>query len=54
MEKTLYIRDNAGKIRYWTCRPEPDGLEIEHGVLGGTPQFQYEAIEFGKGGRNVS
>ena len=52
MEKTLYIRDNAGKIRYWTCRPEPDGLEIEHGVLGGTPQFQYEAIEFGKGGRD--
>lgn len=52
MERTLYIRDNAGKIRYWTCRPEPDGLEIEHGVLGGTPQFQYEAIEFGKGGRD--
>lgn len=52
MEKTLYIRDNAGKVRYWTCRPEPDGLEIEHGVLGGTPQFQYEAIEFGKGGRD--
>ena len=52
MEKTLYIRDNSGKIRYWTCRPEPDGLEIEHGVLGGTPQFQYEAIEFGKGGRD--
>ena len=52
MEKTLYIRDNAGKIRYWTCRPEPDGLEIEYGVLGGTPQFQYEAIEFGKGGRD--
>lgn len=52
MEKTLYIRDNAGKIRYWTCRPEPDGLEIEHGVLGGTPQYQYEAIEFGKGGRD--
>lgn len=52
MERTLYIRDNAGKVRYWTCRPEPDGLEIEHGVLGGTPQFQYEAIEFGKGGRD--
>lgn len=52
MEKTLYIRDNAGKVRYWTCRPEPDGLEIEHGVLGGTPQFQYEAIDFGKGGRD--
>lgn len=52
MERTLYIRDNAGKVRYWTCRPEPDGLEIEHGVLGGTPQYQYEAIEFGKGGRD--
>jgi DNA ligase-1 len=52
MEKTLYIRDNAGKVRYWTCRAEPDGLEIEHGVLGGTPQYQYEAIEFGKGGRD--
>lgn len=52
MERTLYIRDNAGKVRYWTARPEPDGLEIEHGVLGGTPQYQYEAIEFGKGGRD--
>lgn len=52
MERTLYIRDNAGKIRYWTARPEPDGLEIEHGVLGGTPQYQYESIEFGKGGRD--
>lgn len=52
MEKTLYIRDNAGKVRYWSCRDEPDGLEIEHGVLGGTPQYQYEAIDFGKGGRN--
>ncbi len=52
MEKTLYIRDNTGKVRYWSCRDEPDGLEIEHGVLGGTPQYQYEAIEFGKGGRD--
>lgn len=52
MEKTLYIRDNAGKVRYWTCRPEPDGLEIEYGVVDGTPQFQYEAIEFGKCGRD--
>lgn len=52
MERTLYIRDNSGKVRYWTARPEPDGLEIEHGVLGGTPQFQYESIEFGKGGRD--
>lgn len=52
MERTLYIRDNAGKVRYWTARPEPDGLEIEHGVLGGTPQYQYESIEFGKGGRD--
>jgi DNA ligase 1 len=52
MERTLYIRDNAGKVRYWTARPEPDGLEIEHGVLGGTPQFQYESIEFGKAGRD--
>lgn len=52
MEKTLYIRDNAGHVRYWSVRPEPDGLEIEYGVVGGTPQFQYEAIDFGKGGRN--
>lgn len=52
MEKTLYIRDNAGKLRYWTCRESLDGLEIEHGVLNGTPQFQYESIEEGKAGRS--
>lgn len=52
MERTLYIRDNAGKLRYWTCREALDGLEIEHGVLNGTPQFQYESIEEGKAGRS--
>lgn len=52
MEKTLYIRDNAGHVRYWTCREDVDGLEIEHGVLNGTPQYQYEQIDFGKGGRS--
>lgn len=51
MDNTLYIRDNAGKVRYWTCREAVDGLEIEHGVLGGTPQFQYESIEEGLAGR---
>lgn len=52
MEKTLYIRDNGGKLRYWTCREALDGLEIEHGVVGGTPQYQFESIDFGKAGRS--
>lgn len=52
MEQTLYITDNAGHLRYWTCREVLDGLEIEHGVVGGQPQFQTEDIECGKGGRD--
>lgn len=52
MDKPLYIRDNSGKIRYWVCREVLDGLEIEHGVLNGTPQFQFESIEEGKASRN--
>lgn len=52
MDNTLYIKDNAGHLRYWTVREAEDGLEIEHGVVGGTPQFQYEEISYGKGGRD--
>lgn len=49
---TLYIKDNSGKLRYWSCREVLDGIEIEHGVLGGTPQFQYEEILEGKATRD--
>lgn len=52
MSKPIYIRDNSGKVRYWVCREAVDGLEIEHGVLNGTPQFQFESIYDGKAGRN--
>lgn len=52
MEQTLYIKDNAQHLRYWTVREDINGLEIEYGVCGGTPQFQYETIEYGKGGRD--
>lgn len=51
MERKLYIVDNTGKLRYWVCRESLEGLEIEHGVVGGTPQFQYESVEYGKAGR---
>lgn len=50
--ETLYKRDGRGFIRYWKCYEVDDGIEMEFGVLGGTPQFQYEEIEFGKGGRD--
>lgn len=53
MGRKLYIRDNAGHIRYWQVAPSFDGLEIEYGVLGGAPQFQSETIEVGKGGRDL-
>lgn len=48
----LYIKDNAGNIRYWVCTPLDDGLELEYGVLNGTPQFKFEPIDFGKAGRD--
>lgn len=53
MEKTVYIKDNSGKLRYWSCREFFDGLEIEHGVVGGTAQFQYEEITEGKATRSL-
>ena len=52
METTLYIKDNAGHLRYWKCYEVLNGLEIEYGVCGGTPLYQSEDIEEGKGGRD--
>lgn len=52
LEKTLYIKDNADHLRYWTCREALSGLEMEYGVVGGTAQFQYEDIDDGKAGRD--
>lgn len=52
MSDTLYIKDNAGHLRYWKCYEVLDGLEIEYGVCGGTPLYQSETIEEGKGGRD--
>lgn len=49
----LYIRDNSGKLRFWSCYEVVGGIEIEHGVVGGASQFQFEEIEEGKGGRDV-
>jgi len=51
-EHELFIRDNAGHLRYWKCYEVAGGIEIEHGVVDGTPQFQFESIEDGKAGRN--
>ena len=53
MGRSLYIKDNAGHLRYWKIAPTFDGLEIEYGVVGGSPQFQYEVIEEGKQSRDV-
>ena len=52
MSDTLYIKDNAGHLRYWKCYEVLNGLEIEYGVCGGTPLYQSEDIEEGKGGRD--
>lgn len=52
MSDTLYIKDNTGHLRYWKCYEVLDGLEIEYGVCGGTPLYQSETIEEGKGGRD--
>ena len=53
MGRNLYIKDNAGHLRYWKIAPTFDGLEIEYGVVGGSPQFQYETITEGKQSRDV-
>lgn len=53
MGRSLYIKDNAGHLRYWKIAPTFDGLEIEYGVVGGSPQFQYETITEGKQSRDV-
>lgn len=52
MGTTLYIKDNAGHLRYWKCYEVLNGLEIEYGVCGGTPQFQSEDVDYGKAGRD--
>jgi DNA ligase 1 len=53
MEDILYIKGNDGNLRYWVARETHDGIEIEYGVLGGSAQYQYESIDFGKAGRSV-
>lgn len=52
-EVTLYAKDNLGRIRQWTIRACPDGLEIEHGVLGGSMQLQFEEVLVGKSVRTA-
>lgn len=52
-EVTLYAKDNLGRIREWTIRAVENGLEIEHGLYGGSMQIQFEQIEHGKSTRTL-
>lgn len=51
-EHKLFIKDNTGKIRFWSCGDSFEGLIIEHGVLGGATQYQVETITTGLAGRD--
>ena len=52
-EVTLYAKDNLGRIRQWTIRACVDGLEIEHGIMGGSMQTQFEEVLVGKSVRTA-
>lgn len=50
---TLYIKGATGALLYWSVEECDSGLEIEYGQVGGSPQYQYETIIEGKGGRDL-
>lgn len=49
----LYKRDARGIVRYWKCQRVEGGIEMEHGVLGGKSQVQFEEVSAGKAGRSL-
>lgn len=51
--RTLYKRDGKGVIRYWKCYKVEGGIEMEHGVLDGKSQVQFEKVASGKAGRDL-
>lgn len=50
--KTLYAKDNDGRIREWSIGFENDEIVITHGLKGGAQQLQYEDVPEGKAGRS--
>lgn len=50
--KTLYTKDNKGKIRVWNIYRTGDFITIEHGQLGGHLQVKREEVLYGKAGRS--
>lgn len=53
-ETILYIKDNTGALREWAIGLNDDGeIEIRHGHVGGSMQYQTEFVPDGKAGRSL-
>ena len=50
---SLYAKDAKGQIRVWSITASDEGLEIAHGVLGGSMQEKFEAITEGLAARTL-
>lgn len=53
MKTTLYSKDVTNAIRVWAVEIKENGLEITHGVMGGSIQTKFENIKTGKGSRTL-
>lgn len=50
---TLFMKDNNGAIRVWQIFPTDTGLEIRHGIEGGSFQVKTENVPRGKVNRTI-
>ena len=51
--KKFYKKDHRGAMRYWQVHSEGITIFIEHGILGGSPNYESEVVPYGLAGRTV-